>query len=200
MGVVLASAGPMLGAFQIVQLSATWGHSGSEVTVQVDASYMIGGSEHSQLFLIPHAAYETSPEPDRCDQIPGAIIVGALDWRAATVEFRGETYSGFVGEGSFTVPTVENAGVYSLAGIEDDPYTGCHEFSIFGVGFELPDSATAAPGHWGPPSIGGLVLLGASVLLCVSSVIWRFRNRDQRPGTEANAASIEPYGADAYGS
>ena len=73
------------------------------------------------------------------------MVVGHLAWHAASVEFQGATYPGFIGEGSFTVPDVET-GIYVLSGILDDPFTGCHVFAPFGVGMDLPDTAADARG------------------------------------------------------
>ncbi|MDP9225024.1 MAG: hypothetical protein M3P18_14490 [Actinomycetota bacterium] len=165
MGGTLATAGTTMAAFQIVHMSATSGELGAVVTMQVDASHLIGGSHQSQVFLIPQNAYEASPEPARCDEIPGATVVGDLRWHAASVEFQDNTYPGFVGTGSFTVPDVET-GIYVVSGILDDPYTGCHVFALFGVGMDLPDTAMADTGPSGSIlSLVGFALLGASVLL-----------------------------------
>lgn len=189
MGGILATAGTAMAAFQIIEMSATSGEPGADVVMRVDASHLIGGSEQSQLFLIPRnaitvnrgvattrlpsgaigsrrgiSADEASPESARCDEIPGATVVGELRWHAASVEFQGNTYPGFVGTGSFTVPDVET-GIYVVAGILDDPYTGCHVFALFGVGMDLPDSATATPGpSRSILSLVGLALLVASIL------------------------------------
>jgi hypothetical protein len=165
MGGNLATAGTTMAAFQIVDMSATSGQPGAVVTMRVDASHVIGGSQDSQVFLIPQNAYEASPEPDRCDEIPGATLVGDLRWQAASVEFQGNTYPGFVGTGSFMVPDVET-GIYVVSGILDDPYTGCHLYALFGVGMDLPDTATAIPGPSGSIlTFVGFALLGSSVLL-----------------------------------
>lgn len=165
MGGILATAGTTMAAFQIVDMSATSGESGAGVAIRVDGSHRIGGSERSQLFLVPRKAYEASPEPARCDEIPGATVVGELQWEAATVEFQGKTYPGFVGTGSFTVPDV-TTGIYVVAGVVDNPYTGCHVFAPFGVGMDLPDTATAISGALGRVlRIAGFVLLAAGVLL-----------------------------------
>ena len=175
MGGTLATAGTTMAAFQLVHLSATSGERGAIVTMRVDASHLIGGSQQSQVFLIPQNAHEASPEPDRCDEIPGATVVGDLRWHAASVEFQGNTYPGFVGTGSFTVPDVET-GIYVVSGILDDPFTGCHVFALFGVGMDLPDAAMAARGPFSILSFVGLALLGASVLLA------RDRRRHRTPG------------------
>lgn len=170
MGGMLVTAGTTMAAFQIVQMSATSGEPGAEVAMRVDASGLFGGSEQSQLFLIPKNAYDASPEPARCDEIPGATVVGDLRWHAASVEFQGTTYPGFVGTGSFTVPDVET-GIYVVSGILDIPWpppshTGCHVYAHFGVGMDLPDSAMATPGPSGSIlSFVGFALLIASVLL-----------------------------------
>jgi hypothetical protein len=169
MGGILAIAGAATAAFQIVQMSATSGQPGDAVTVRVDTStsLLMGGSELSQLFLIPRDAYEASPEPDRCDEIPGATVAGELLWHAATVEFQGIEYPGFVGTGSFTVPDGET-GIYVVSGILHNPNTGCHVFALFGVGMDLPDTATGPPGPSGSiPRYVGVALLVGSLLLAL---------------------------------
>lgn len=176
MGGTLATAGTTMAAFQVVHMSATSGEPGAEVAIRVHASGLIGGSEQSQLFLIPKNAYEASPEPARCDEIPGATVVGDLRWHAASVEFQGNTYPGFVGTGSFTVPDVET-GIYVVSGIFDNPYTGCHVFAHFGVGMDLPDTATTAPG----PS-GSILRFVGFALLVASILVVRYMKRDQKPG------------------
>jgi hypothetical protein len=175
-GGTLATAGTTMAAFQVVHMSATSGEPGAEVALRVDASVLIGGSEQSQLFLIPKNAHEASPEPARCDEIPGATVVGDLRWHAASVDFQGNTYPGFVGTGSFTVPDVET-GVYVVSGILDDPYTGCHVFALFGVGMDLPDTATTIPG----PS-GSILSFVGFALLVASGLLVRYTKRDQTPG------------------
>jgi hypothetical protein len=171
-GLILAMASTALAAFQIVQLSVSSAPVGGDVTIRVDASHMIGGSQQSELFLILQTAYDASPAPDQCDEIAGAAIVGTLQWQSATVEFQGATYPGFVGEGSFTVPNVET-GVYVIAGILDNKHTGCHVFAPFGVGMELPDTALqnvpstspmARPGGHAWAAVG-LALIGVSATL-----------------------------------
>ena len=200
-GGIFATAGTTVAAFQIVDMSATSGEPGDDVAIRVDASHLIGGSEQSQLFLIPRnaitinrgvtttrlpsgaigsrggiSANEASPESARCDEIPGATVVGELRWHAAPVEFQGNTYPGFVGTGSFTVPDVET-GIYVVAGILDNQYTGCHVFALFGVGMELPDSATFSLGSSASVlSFVGFAFLVASVLLA------RHTRRNQAPG------------------
>jgi len=173
MGGILATAGTTMAAFQIVDMSATSGEPGAEIAMRVDASQQIGGLDQSQLFLIPRNAFETSPEPGRCDEIQGATVVGDLQWQAASVEFQGKTYAGFVGTGSFTVPDVET-GIYVVSGILDNPYTGCHSFALFGVGMELPDTAAATRGPSGSIlELVGFALLVAGVLLA------HYTRRDQ---------------------
>ena len=157
---VLAAAGTAAAAFQVITLSVTSGEPGATVTMRVDASHLIGGLEQSRLFLIPQQAQEDSPGPARCDEVPGASSVGELQWHASPVEFQGNTYQGFVGEGSFTVAPVED-GIYVLAVVEDDVYTGCHVFTLFGVGMELPDTAMQSQA----PSGGLLTLVGLTLLL-----------------------------------
>ena len=178
MGGVLASAGTTMAAFQVVHMSVTSGEPGAGVTIRVDASHLIGGSEQSQLFLIPRDAYEASPEPDRCDEVGGATVVGDLRWHAATVEFQSSRYEGFVGTGSFTVPDVET-GIYVISGTLDDPFTGCHVFAMFGVGMALPNTATGTPGP--PGSLASFV----GVALLVGSVLLARTRRDHAPGPVA---------------
>lgn len=175
-GGTFATAGTTMGAFQVVQMSATSGEPGAEVAMRVDASGLIGGSEQSQLFLIPKNAYEANPAPARCDEIPGATVVGELRWHAAPVEFQGNTYPGFVGTGSFTVPDVAT-GIYVVSGIYDSPNYRCHVFAHFGVGMALPDTATTAPG----PS-GSILRFVGIALLVVSVLLARHTKRDQTPG------------------
>jgi len=175
MGWILGTAGTTMAAFQIVNMSATSGEPGADIAIRVDASQLIGGSEQSQLFLIRKNAHEASPEPARCDEIPGASVVGDLRWRAASVEFQGNTYPGFVATGSFTVPDIET-GIYVVAGILDDPYTGCHVFALFGVGMDLPDSAAPGPGS-SLLSFVGFALLVAGLLLSTRHRV----NRSNRP-------------------
>jgi hypothetical protein len=165
-GGIIVTAGTTMAAFQIVEMSATSGEPGADIAMRVDASHLIGGLEQSELFLIPRTAHQASPEPARCDEIPGATVVGKLRWQSESVEFRGNTYPGYVGNGSFTVPDVER-GIYVVSGILDDPYTGCHVFGLFGVGVELSDSATASP----KPSVSFLSLIGFALL--VASVFLR---------------------------
>lgn len=181
MGGVLATTGTTAAAFQIVQMSATSGQPGAQVAIRVDASLLIGESEQSKLFLIPKNVYEASPEPARCDEIPGATVVGGLLWHAAAVEFQGNAYPGFVGTGSFTVPDVET-GIYVVSGILDIPWppprhTGCHVFALFGVGMDLPDSAMATPG-----SSGSILSIVGFALLVASGLLVRYTRRDQAPG------------------
>jgi hypothetical protein len=168
-GGIMASAGTTMAAFQIVNLSATSGEPGAVIAMRVDASHLIGGSEQSEVFLLPRNAYEGSPEPTRCDDVPSATVVGELLWHDAPVEFEEKTYPGFVGNGSFTVPDVET-GIYVVAGILDNRYTGCHVFSLFGVGMQLPDTATAISElSVRMLSVVGLALLVVSVLLAVTA-------------------------------
>ena len=162
-GAILATAGPALAAFQVVRMSATSGDPGDNVTIRVEASLLIGGSEQSQLFLIPKNAYDSRSEPEKCDALPGAEVVGELTWDAGPVQFQGQTYAGFIGAGSFPVPAVPT-GIYVVAGALDDPYTGCHVFAAFGVGMDLPDTATATPGWGRLVSFTGIAILIAGVL------------------------------------
>lgn len=161
---ILMTAGTTMAAFQIVHMSTTSGDPGDEVAVTVEASQLIGGSEQSQLFLIPQNAYEARSEPARCDAIAGATVAGELVWDAASVQFQGNTYSGYIGTGSFTVPAVAT-GIYVVAGILDDAYTGCHAFAAFGIGMDLPDTAMNTPaGSGGLVILVGIALLLAGVL------------------------------------
>jgi hypothetical protein len=187
MGGILATAGTTMAAFQTVEMSATSGEPGADVAMRVDASSLIGGSEQSQLFLIPRSAYEASPEPARCDEIPGATAVGDLRWHAASVEFQGNTYAGFVGTGSFTVPDVET-GIYVVSGILDDPYTGCHLFALFGVGLDLTDTDSANPG-----SSGSILSFVCFALLAASVLLARYMRRDQAPGYSSGAHAERIY-------
>jgi hypothetical protein len=163
LGGILTTAGTTMAAFQIVHMSMTSGEPCEEVALRVEASHLIGGSEKSQVFLIPQDAWETRSEPARCDAIRGATVAGELLWVPAPVEFQGNTYPGFVGAGSFTVPEVAT-GVYVVSGILDDPYTGCHAFTAFGVGMELPDTASATAANSGLVTFVGIALFLAGVL------------------------------------
>jgi hypothetical protein len=173
---LLASTGIALAAFQTVHLSVTSGEPGVDVSVRVDGSLLIGGSEHSELFLVSKDAYDASPEPAHCDEIPGATAVGALQWHAATVAFQGKTYPGFVGTGSFTVPDVAT-GIYVISGILDNQFTGCHPFALFGVGMDLPDTAADAS-----QPISSILSLGGLALLIASLLLARLARRDRLPG------------------
>jgi hypothetical protein len=144
LSVLLATAGTAMAAFQVVRLSRTSAEPGTTVVMNVDASYMIGGTEQIELFLIAENEKQAAPEPARCDDIPSAVGVGELAWEAASVEFQANRYPGFKGVGSFTVPQVAN-GIYVVATIEDDPYSGCHVFGRFGVGVDVPDTAMREP-------------------------------------------------------
>lgn len=161
------SVGTALAAFQTVTLSAPAAPVGASVTVNVEISVRTGGYPTSELYLVAQDAFEQSPSDAFCGQIAGAIMVGDLSWQEATIEFQGQQYAGFVGEGGFTVPNTA-LGAYYLTESFDSEHAGpgCHRFTGFAVtSTSVPDTRTI-PGSIGRES-GRLALgaIGASVLL-----------------------------------
>jgi hypothetical protein len=137
------STGWSLAAFQVVELSVSQASPGTAVTIRVGMSGRIAGTEPGSLFLIAGGTFgDAGPETVPCDTVPGAVEVGQMHWQAGTVEFEGESYSGVVGEGTFTVPQVK-ADVYRLAESTDAGGSLCHIFTLFDVVSGLPDTAMA---------------------------------------------------------
>lgn len=71
-GLLAATAGAVLGAFQTVELSADSGTIGAEVAVRIEISTRVGTSNPSELFLVDETAYAGSAH---CGEIRGAVIL-----------------------------------------------------------------------------------------------------------------------------
>lgn len=137
------TAGVTLAAVQRATLSVEAGPPGTEVTLRVEMTARIAGTNEGLLLLVPVAAFEAAPEAARCEAIDGSTKLAAMAWNAATVEFSGTSYAGLVGEAIFTVPDVP-VGAYFLAESIDATGTGCHTFAAFSVtAAGLPDTAMA---------------------------------------------------------
>ena len=168
-GCLVAGAGTAFAAFYFVTLSTSSGPVGTEVAIRIDASGNVGGSSSSELFLIRRNVFD---ERQRCNDLPGAVVVGEVTWREGTVEFQDQSYPGFVGEGSFTVPEVPLA-TYIIA--ENVSFVGnlCFRYDSFVVSTSLPDGAMATPPS--PITLVGLALFSLALLVS------RARRVSERP-------------------
>jgi hypothetical protein len=157
------TAGNTLASFQTIELSVTSAAVGDDVSVRIEISEREGTSNPSELLLVDKVTFDASHGAPHCEEMEGASVVGEMTWQAATIEFQGASYPGFVGTGAFTVPDIP-IGTYVLAetriGIEG---TGCHPFTSFNVG--IPDTAMSEP------TSGGAA---AFVLLIVMAVAFGF--------------------------
>ena len=158
---LLASATSALAAFQNVRLSATSAPVGTEITGRIEISARGSTDDPSALFLVPQAALDADASA-QCDDMTGATTVGQLAWDEATIVFegRGASYPGFVADVTFTVPDVP-LGIYYLAESIESEGTGCFWFTQFGVGVELPDTATEGPSSF---PVAGVLLTAVAVL------------------------------------
>ena len=140
-----ASVGASLAAFQTAQLNPDAGPIGTPVSIHIEMSARIAGTAPGPLVLVGKQALYDNPSAARCEEIPGALVVGETAWQSATIEYAGQEYSGFVGEAEFTVPDVP-AGIYHLAESIDARGTGCFTFASFTVtDTALPDTAMSKP-------------------------------------------------------
>ena len=143
MTLAVMTTGLSLAAFQVVELSVEQASPGTHVTLRVGMSGRIAGTEPGSLFLIAAGTFgDAGPEMMPCETIPGAVEVGEVHWQPGTVEFEGDSYSGVVGQGTFTVPQL-TADVYRLAESTDAGGSLCHIFTLFEVVSSLPDTAMA---------------------------------------------------------
>jgi hypothetical protein len=156
---LLAAATTALAAFQTVQLSATSAPVGTAITGKIEISGRATTENPSALYLVPQAALDAD-ESAHCDDVTGAAVVGQLAWVEAPVESGGTSYPGFVADVAFTVPEVP-WGVYYLAESIEAAGTGCHAFAQFGVGVELPDTATGQPSSF---PVAGVLLTALAIL------------------------------------
>jgi hypothetical protein len=166
-GVLGATAGTSLAAFQIIDLSAHSGPVGADVAVRIQISTRVGTTNPSQLFLVDKSTYRESAH---CDEIRGAVLLTGMTWHAATLEFQGATYPGFVADGAFRVPGV-SVGPYLLAetltGIRG---TGCHVFAPFDV--VPPDTAMSRPR---PRGVVLAAMLGVIAVAVLAATLGRQR-------------------------
>jgi hypothetical protein len=141
---VAATVGTSRAAFQVVDLSAETVVPGMVVTMRVEMSGRLVGTEPAALFLIPSGTFGDSPELLRCEQVGRAIEVGETHWQFGTVEFEGASYDGVIGEATFTVPDLP-ADLYRIAESIDAEGTGCHIFALIEVVAQLPNTAIPVP-------------------------------------------------------
>ena len=141
-GLVLAAAaaGTMLGAVQVVELSAQRVVPGTVVTLRVATTASAVRGVSGALFMIPSGTFGDSPEALRCEQVGRAIEVGTIHWTAGTVDYEGVSYAGVTGEVTFTVPQVP-VDAYRLAESIEATGTGCWIFTSIDVVAALPDTA-----------------------------------------------------------
>lgn len=137
------TTGVSLAAFQVVELGVEEAPPGTTVSLRVGMSGRPAGTEPGSLFLIAAGTFgDAGPETVTCDSVPSAVEVGEIQWQSGMVEFEGESYSGVVGQGTFTVPQL-TADVYRLAESTEVGGALCHIFTLFEVLPSLPDTALA---------------------------------------------------------
>lgn len=177
---VMAMNSSALAVVQRAILSADAAPSGATVTMRVETTFRWGGTAPGVLILVPRDAHSEAGDAAQCTDIPGAVAVGQMTWRAADVVFAGTSYPGFVGRVHFAVPSL-SVGPYYLA--EDLGAVGsrCHiyaEFTLTAGG--VPDSAV--PTSSMSPAVPGFAVL----LLAVAVAAWQMvASRRRSPGIEA---------------
>jgi hypothetical protein len=102
---VMAMNSSALAVVQRAILSADAAPSGATVTMRVETTFRWGGTAPGVLILVPRDAHSEAGDAAQCTDIPGAVAVGQMTWRAADVVFAGTSYPGFVGRVHFAVPT-----------------------------------------------------------------------------------------------
>jgi hypothetical protein len=135
-----AAAGTSIAAVQVVELSAQRVLPGTVVSLHVAITAREAGTESGALFMIPSGTFGDSPESLHCDEVPRAVEVGQIRWQPGTVEYEHASYTGVIGEATFTVPQVP-VDTYRLAESIESRGTGCHVFTSIDVVAELPNTA-----------------------------------------------------------
>ena len=134
---------PAIAAVQELTLSLTAAGSGASVSLRVEMSARDATSSGS-LYLVPQAAFDVGPFDRSCEQVPGTVALGDLNFHRETVEISAWTGEGYVAQTTFTVPTAA-AGDYYLSETIAARGTGCHVFGAFTVtAASLPDTALPA--------------------------------------------------------
>ena len=139
-----ASPGSAAAAVQEIILSSEQAAPGASVSIRIEMSARIEGTQPGTLYLIPQTAFDEGPFNRHCAQVPGTVDLVDLAWRQQTVDISEWSGDGYVAESSFTVPQV-STGAYYLGEAIPARGTGCHVFRSFGVTASgLPDTAVRA--------------------------------------------------------
>jgi hypothetical protein len=157
------AVGPSLAAVQRATLSLEAARPGDRVTLHVEATARLAGTDDGFLILVPEGALEQAEEASHCEDIEGATLLGEMTWQAAMVEFAGVSYPGFVGDAQFIVPQVPD-GAYYLAESIEATGTGCHVFASFTVNTSLVgDTAIRPRGAPITPAAAAAVLVALAI-------------------------------------
>lgn len=151
--VLALSTGVVLGAVQRASLTVQAAPAGTVVTLHVEATARFAGADPGILMLVPKLALDAAAPGMQCEAITGSAMIADMTWRTGEVTFGVETYDGFIGDATFTVPSVPPAAYY-LAEPIDARGTGCHPFANFTVTTgQLPDTAVSST-----PGLSGIKL------------------------------------------
>ena len=139
--VAALGTGVVLGAVQRATLTLQAAPTGTIVSLHVETTARLDGTQPGTLVIVPADALDASPSGLDCDEIAGSAAVGEMTWQTAIVAFGEGVYEGFAGDATLIVPAVP-PGSYYLG--ETIPVLGnrCHSFAAFEVtAGQLPDTA-----------------------------------------------------------